>query len=364
MRYDKNEIKELLTIDNIFTLLQEFGANPIFTSFGILSETICHNPPEEGSKKLYYYENSNLFQCYSNCGSFDIFQLVIKVAEIQWGYIYDLNDAVRWIAQRFGIVGLEDDIDKIDLEDWNILNNYERIQEIGPQTTKIVLEEYDSSILSKFNYSVKIQPWLKEGISQEVINQAMIGYYPGQDQITIPHFDEEGRFVGLRGRTLCQEDAERLGKYRPIKINGTLYAHPLGMNLYNLSTSKGNIGKFGKAIIYESEKSCLLSKSYFGTGGDISVACCGSNISQIQIQSLVRVGAKEIVIAFDRQFENLNSQECKNWIKKLTRIYKRFKNDALISIIWDKKQMTDYKSSPIDHGPEIFMKLYKDRIFL
>ena len=37
--------------------------------------------------------------------------------------------------------------------------------------------------------------------------------------ITIPHFDKDGRFIGLRGRALCEEEAERFGKYRPLKIN-------------------------------------------------------------------------------------------------------------------------------------------------
>ena len=41
------------------------------------------------------------------------------------------------------------------------------------------------------------------------MKNAKIGYYPGGSQITIPHYDKEGRFIGLRGRTISQEDAER-----------------------------------------------------------------------------------------------------------------------------------------------------------
>jgi len=51
------------------------------------------------------------------------------------------------------------------------------------------------------------------------------------------------------------------------------------MNLYNLNNSKKNIELIKKAIIFESEKSCLKYQSYFGIDNDISVACCGSNIS-------------------------------------------------------------------------------------
>ena len=74
--YDKNEIRGKLEIDDIFNLLQEGGGDPEYTSFGILSATICHNAPGEGSKKLYYYDNTKLFKCFTSCNeTFDIFQL-------------------------------------------------------------------------------------------------------------------------------------------------------------------------------------------------------------------------------------------------------------------------------------------------
>ena len=81
--FDKLKIREALTSENIFDLLQEWGGEPEYTNFGILSTTICHNKPGEGSKKLYYYENSGLFRCYTGCdSSFDIFELIIKVYDI------------------------------------------------------------------------------------------------------------------------------------------------------------------------------------------------------------------------------------------------------------------------------------------
>lgn len=82
--YNKQEIKDQLTIENIFELVQDFGGDPEYTSFGIVCHTICHNPPGVGSKKLYYYKNSGLFRCYTQCGDyFDPFELVIKVMAIQ-----------------------------------------------------------------------------------------------------------------------------------------------------------------------------------------------------------------------------------------------------------------------------------------
>ena len=364
--YDKLKIREALTSENIFDLIQEFGGDPTRESFGFLSATICHNLPGEGSRKLYYYENTGLFKCFTGCDEyFDPFQLVIKVAKIQWDKEFDLNDAVRWIAQRFGFSGdHEDRPEDEDLDDWKYLANYERIQDIVVKTNSIVLKEYEPEILTRFNYDVKITPWLREGISQEALDQAQIGFYPGGDQITIPHFDADGRFIGLRGRTVCAEEGELYGKYRPMRINKTLYNHPLGMNLYNFNNSKDNIKIMKKAIVFEGEKSTLLYKSYFGLENDISVACCGSSVSAYQIQMLLEAGAEEIIIAFDRQFQEIGDEEFKHLKTNLIRLRGKYKNFATISFIFDKNMITGYKDSPIDCGPQTFLQLFKERIIL
>ena len=364
--YDKSEIRESLTIENIFELLQEWGGDPEYTEFGILSATICHNVPGDGSRKLYYYENSGLFNCYTGCGeSFDIFELTIKVFDIQSKQVFDLNDAVRWVAFKFGMSSsfhIDDENKK--LLDWQFLGNYDRIQEIELKDYSIQLKEYDSTILDRMNYNVRIAPWLNEGISQESLDLARIGFYPGGDQITIPHFDEHDRFVGLRGRALCAEEAERFGKYRPIKINNELYNHPLGMNLYNLNNSKENIKRMEKAIVFEAEKSCLLYQSYFGIENDISVACCGSNISAYQIQMLMEAGAKEIIIAFDRQFQEIGDKEFKHLTRNFKKLHSKYKNYVMLSFMFDKHLILSYKASPIDEGKDKFLTLFKERVIL
>ena len=364
--FDKAKIREALTDENVYDLLQEWGGDPSRDTFGYVSATICHNPPGEGSRKLYYYENTGLFRCYTGCDCyFDIFELTAKVAQIQWHKEFDLNDAVRWIAQRFGFSGdHEDRPEDEDLDDWKYLANYERIQDIAVKDNSIVLKEYEPEILERFNYNVKITPWLREGITQAALDQARIGFYPGGDQITIPHFDANGRFIGLRGRTICAEEGERFGKYRPMRVNKILYNHPLGMNLYNFNNSKDNIGIMKKAIIFEGEKSCLLYQSYFGLENDISVACCGSSVSAYQIQLLLDAGAEEIVIAFDRQFQDIGDEEFKHLKTNLIRLRSKYKNFAVISFVFDKNKITGYKDSPIDCGPQVFLQLFKERIIL
>ena len=367
INFDKSEIKKQISLEQVFELLQDWGGDPEYTGFGILSATICHNPPGEGSRKLYYYNNEEggLFRCYTGCGdTFDLFDLAIKVADIQENKRYDLNDAVRAIAYRFGIIDYIDEEEQSGLEDWKVFNRYDRIENLEIKDYTVSLKEYDNIILSRFNYNVRIAPWLEEGMTQEVLSNAQIGFYPGGDQITIPHFDKDGRFIGLRGRALNIEEAERFGKYRPLKINGMLYNHPLGMNLYNLNNAKENIAALGKAVVFESEKSCLLYQSYFGRDNDISVACCGSNISAYQIQMLIAAGAKEIVVALDRQFQELGDKEHKHLVANFRKLQTKYKNYVMLSFIFDRNMITNYKASPIDEGPDKFLKLFKERVVL
>lgn len=364
--FDKTEIRQALSLDNIFDLLIEWGGEPEYTNFGIISATICHNHPGEGSRKLYYYENTGLFKCYTGCDStFDIFELCSKVMNIQFTKTFDLNDSVLWVARRFGLSGMiKDDESGKTLEDWKILSNYNKIQEIELKDNQIELKTFDNTVLKRLNYRIKLTPWLDEGISQEVLNKAHIGYYPGGDQITIPHYDVNGNFIGLRGRIMGKEEAEFYGKYRPIRINQILYNHPLGLNLYGLNWNKSAISKMKKAIIFESEKSVLKYATYFGWNNNISVACCGSNISSHQIQLLLNCGVEEIIIAFDRQFQEIGDKEFQHLKTNLLKIRTKYKNYVIISFIFDKNMITQYKNSPIDEGKEKFLYLFKERILI
>ena len=119
-----------------------------------------------------------------------------------------------------------------------------------------------------------------------------------------------------------------------------------------------------KAIIFESEKSVLKYATYFGWNNNISVACCGSNISSHQIQLLLDCGVEEIIIAFDRQFQAIGDDEFKHLKINLLKTRTKYKNFVTISFIFDKNMVTQYKNSPIDEGKEKFLQLFKERILI
>lgn len=366
MSYDKDKIKNNLTLEQVFSLLEEFGANPTLQGESILCDTICHNIVGEGSRKLYYYNNTKLLKCYTDCGEyFDIFQLVVKIFDMQYGETWELPKAIAYIANKFGFQSLEENgfEDKVS-EDWAYFKSLERLTLRQEKQRKIIeLKEYDEKIL-KCMAQVRIQPWINEGITRDTMRRYEISYYPKECQIVIPHRDSDGKLVGVRGRTLVKEEGEAFGKYRPLKANGEMYNHPLGFNLYGLDKNKDNISAIKKAIIFEGEKSVMLYDSYFGKENNISVASCGSSITQHQFELLQKLGVQEIIIAFDKQFKEKGDREFKKLVKNLQNLANKFKNYVTVSCIFDKQDLLDYKSSPIDHGSEVFMELFKSRILL
>jgi hypothetical protein len=364
--YDITKVKEKLNEDDVFNLVEYFGGNPVRKPFGFISDTICHNPRGEGKPKLYYYTNSGFFKCYTGCDEdyFDIFALIVKVFNIQKSKEINLNDAIEFVVEFFSLANV-DVADKVFCitEDEKKMKEYEKRRNIGkPKGKEIIYQIYDDSVLDKLLYP-RILLWENEGISQDVIEECKIGFYPTAAQITIPHYDYNGNFIGLRGRSIAAED-EKNGKYKPVRIEGKQYNHALGGNLYNLNNSKTNIHRCGVAIVFESEKGCLQYRSAVGAANDISVACCGGSLSNRQYELLKKFGAREIAIAFDKDFTDKTSQEFKKVKKKLVQISNKYKNETIISLVFDKEDKLDYKMSPIDKGIDVFLYLFKNRIIL
>lgn len=364
--YNLQEIKSKLTTEQIFELLTNYGGNPTYSGDNIISETICHNAPGDGSPKLYYYANTNLFRCWTGCEEplFDIFELTRKVFSIQKGIDLPLHKSVQYVAEYFGFskenLSEEFFYETADMKKFKEYEKrHDKLKTIGKE---IIYKPYDISILNKLSYP-RIKVWEDEGISKEVIKECGIGYYAGDMQITIPHYDYSGNFIGLRGRALIEEDYI-YGKYRPIKINGLLYTHALGGNLYNLDKSKDNITSSRLAIVFESEKSCLKYRSAVGAENDISVACCGSSLTNRQFQLLKKFGADEIAIAFDKDFTDNTSENFKHVKRNLLGHVKKYNNDITLSLVFDKENALGYKDSPIDRGIDIFAELFRERIRL
>ena len=118
------------------------------------------------------------------------------------------------------------------------------------------------------------------------------------------------------------------------------------------------------AVVVESEKAVLQYLTYFGTGNSICVATCGSSLSKYQFNLLKDYGCKELVLAYDHDFETYGSKESYEVEKKIAKIGNKYKAYMNVSVLFDRENVLEYKSSPLDQGKDVFMYLFKNRIML
>lgn len=355
MSYDKETVKEVIELEDIYNLLEFLNAEPQMYSNYIIARTICHNGD---THKLYYYENTSLFKCYTGaCGSFDVFELIQKVQEV------DLNTSIYFIVNFFNLQHKIDEADEDSYsEDWKIFKQYDKITGIKISNDKVELPQIPNYI--EYLPQPHILNWEQEGISYDVCRFMNIKYNPVNGTIIIPHYDDKNRLIGIRQRTLVQED-EIYGKYRPTMFQGQLCNHPLAFNLYGLNVAKNNIQELRTAIIVESEKSVLQYMSYFGTKNDICVAVCGSSLSKYQFHLLLDLGIQELVIGFDKDFKDFATEEYQKVEDKLLKLYNKYSQYVNISFLFDKQNnILGYKDSPLDCGKDAFLYLWRNRVIL
>lgn len=366
--YDKDKIKSELTIEQVAELVSELHGEPIKQGSTLICKTICHNKISEldtASHKLYYYENTALFHCYTGCSdpTFDIFDLVLRVKRHE-NPNYQLPQAISFVAQFFGYsLEINFEEDKTLKEDLIYIENYDRIKNIEIDTQEVELKEYAEDILKHLPHPI-ILPWVKDGISVDVMNYFEICYNPKSAGIVIPHRDQNNKLIGIRERNLDPDYIKLYGKYHPARIGKQMFNHPLSFNLYGLYQNKENIIRIKKVFVFESEKAVLQYATMFGQENNIAVAICGSSFINYQFWLLVKLGVQEIIIGLDKQFQELGDSEFKKLTHNLKGIHQKYGKYVTLSILWDKEQLLDYKDSPTDKGRDVFEELYKRRISL
>jgi len=350
------DIIDSITLDDVRVFLESLGVDQIAVYEDkdyLVCPTICHNPLDEAeSMKLYWYQNNKIFKCYTECNeSMSIFTLYQKFMQINYHRVTfeEAVDYVKKCIRHITVSKTKKYRPDIDFEQY-------KFDSTIPQLT-----EYPKVMLTYFlPYHHPL--WLREGIKPEVMDKFNIGLWNAENKITIPHFDIDGRLVGIRARTLDKEEAEEFGKYRPVQIANTLYSHPLHFNLYGIYEHQDAIKKRRSAIIAEGEKSVLLDDGYYGEWSN-TVACCGSNLNKFQVSLLTNtLGANEITIAFDKEYEDWRSNEAREYRTKIENMCKKYAGQATFYYIWDMDNLLGHKDSPFDKGKEVFEKLFKHRI--
>lgn len=349
-REEVYELKNSLTEEQIIEILSTFGAtNYLDKDECIIFPTICHNlEADKASLKLYYYKSTHIFHCYTDCGeSFDIYKLVQKAFAVR-GESKTFFDAFLYVKEiaQFHKKILTHNF--LNIKKYKSKEKYiAEIPELSPELLNLYLDYYYSG-------------WIDEGISIQTMKKFQIKLSISDNKICIPHYDINGRLLGIRGRCLDPREAELFGKYMPLKVEDRYLSHPLSLNLYGINWNKENIKQSKTAILFEGEKSCLKFEDLFDFNN--SLAVCGSSLNINQVNILRALGVQEIVLAFDKEFVNLNSVEATQYYNKLKSLCQKYSNFASFSFIYDFYNLLDYKDSPIDKGKDNFIKLFNNRI--
>lgn len=347
-----SELRNELQPQQIIDILHKYDIKPVVDNINtIIFPTCCHNL-HGGSPKLYYYKNSHLFKCFTQCeGSFDIFELIIKIEGLR-GNTITLFGALKIAGvdiKNTDLIASDDHSDVVNYM-YEFSNSLFNINNLTPIDDNVL----NASVFKKEVLSL----WEREGINYTTMQKYNIGYDPLANCITIPIYDHFGQLVSVRGRFLSE--GEKV-KYKPITFCNKILSAPSSQLLYGLWQNRNSIQQTKTAIVFESEKSVLMMDSYYGDKNN-SVATLGKNISNQHILLLLRAGVEKIILAYDADYKT-EEEKMKKFqeYKSIGKFLSTFFSTSII-IDWDNK--LQYKDSPIDRGKQIFETLLEKRYYV
>ena len=354
MSIESNLISKVTTTD-IIRLMGKLGVEEKSIRYGndcIIFPTICHNDlSNHPSSKLYYYESSKRFYCYTNCKAMSIFDVIMHTYEtrgfkIDFHKAYNILDEIMRDRMKTGFAVIEVPKpftpNKIE-EDW-----------------EKQLPVYNSHVLECFTQQPRfLAPWMDEGIDYNVLIEFGVHFDMVRNRIVFPTYDRLGRLVGIRVRNFNQADLDAGRKYMPLWHNDELYNCPKMMVIYGYYQNKKIIKHLKEVIVFEAEKSVLKYGSYFTQNKSVAVG--GSAFSQYHGIILKDAGVKKIVLAFDNDYGEDGNKYY--GLSKMIREAQKIKDlgfEVELIYDWNQEYLGD-KDAPIDLGRAIYSKLYRER---
>lgn len=358
-KYQK--ILDQLTTSDIVQLVSQFGIPETSIRYynnQLIMPTGCHNEIIGTAKhKLYYYEDSKKFHCYTCCGSMDPFEFIVQAYKAR---------GIKYTAAN-ALVILEKIIRERLKDGFAIITPPSNKPIEVEQDWHKSLTEYNPAVMDCFSRNKKyLKVWEKEGISFDTMDKFGIKFDMIRNRMVIPIYDDKGVFVGAKTRNFNPEEIENGRKYMPLIHNNEIYTYDKGKILYGLNFNKRAIRAAKRAIIFESEKSILMYDSIFI--GNKAVAIGGSNVSVYQVELLKQLGVETIVLALDNDYSLTPNEQGE--YDKYFGLYKMFKeaNKLVmkgfnVEIVYDwEQEFLENKDAPIDKGREVWNKLYRARM--
>ena len=351
----ENPLIKKMNSSDIIRLMEKLGVPESMIKYGnnsLIFPTICHNEMNNNlSHKLYYYEATKRFYCYTNCKSMSVFDFIIKVYQTR-GYKIEFREAYNI---------LDEIVSKRIKNGFAILSNP---KPLVPDKIEKNWEEqlpvYNHHILECFTQQPRfLDVWMSEGIDYDVLVEFGVRFDMVRNRIVFPILDRNGRLVGIRVRNFNQDDLDSGRKYMPLWHNEELYNCPKMMVVYGYYQNKAVIKKLKEVIVFEAEKSVLKYGSCFTQNKSVAVG--GSSFSQYHGIILKDAGVTKIVLAFDNDYSEDGDRYY--GLKKMIKEAKKIQDMGFeVEIIYDwEQEYLGNKDAPIDLGRSVYSKLYRER---
>lgn len=384
-----------LTEDDFFSFFEAMNAAPRWGICGgkraIKVLTICHGGKGYNAD---FDPETHKITCFSGCGTICLHTWVCKVLGT------DNPDEGKRFIERW-IDEAEIDLSDATPETGSGTDTYHTFD---PDMQVDMVPGIDPVILADLYSQFDTRPetlsrlcWCKpkeqggDGIPLQQLIDFQVAYYPKRGTIILPHHNANGEIVGLYERSFrpLREDVRKLlgygrrewiddkdarsaiynapkSKYMPLWKEGKYqdekkrcWSFSNSRNLYGLHRAKEAIRESGRAIIFEGAKSVMLAHAY---GYPYAVASHTFGASDTHIAMLIQAGAKEIILAFDKQYQEQQGEEWDTYQHKTIGLAKRVGACVTVSRICDKDgACLGYKDAPIDQGKAVFDSLFAQR---
>ena len=282
--------------------------------------------------------SKNLFHCFScGCGG-NIISWMMTFEKLSF------NDAVDKIGKIAGV-------DIKNLKQCSALKVY---KDIYRATTHSIKQNTVSRIFlseSEFDKYIDEPPeeWIREGIKPEIMKKYRVRIDDAYNRIVYPVYDSEFRLIGFKGRTRY-ENWKALGiksKYINYQKIGTCDY------FQGMKENHESIKAHNQVIIFEGIKSVMKLD---GWGVDYGVASETSFLNDEQVLILIKMGIRDVTIAFDSDVTMKKILECTKKLRKYTNVYVVTDRPRR-----DERLLTGEKMSPVDAGQEVWETLYRER---
>lgn len=289
----------------------------------------CHCPLHiDKTPSLMIDTSGNYFYCFS-CG--------VSGNIISWLRVFEklsFEEAVQKTAKLVNI-------DLTSLQTSDTIAFYKKLRRSKQNKEQIKREILPADYFDKFSDELPNE-WIEEGIPETTLKKYEVKIDKRSNRIVYPVYDSNLNLIGAKGRT-------RFKNYKKLNIMKYMNYTKLQTLDFFAGMKQASIGK--KIILFEGIKSVMKADSW---GYHYCVSTETSSINEDQVRLLIRLGVKEVIIAFDKDVKISK-------IKENTKMLQRFTN---VSVIQDKKNLLDDKDAPVDKGPEVFKQLLEERVRL